>query len=56
MANPLSQASSGTKRLGGLLARLKAITGLLAWLAALVQLTDEQQEEAGVYLGHRFHR
>ena len=56
MANPLTQAGSGTKRLGGLLAPLKAITGLLAWLAALVQLTDEQQEEAGIYLGERRYR
>ena len=29
---------------------------IVAWLAALVQLTDEQQDEAGVYLGHRRRR
>ncbi|HEY5983342.1 MAG TPA: hypothetical protein VIU38_07695 [Anaerolineales bacterium] len=56
MDNPLSRARAGTKRLGGLLAPLKAITGLLGWLAALVQLTDEQQEQAGIYLGDRYHR
>jgi len=53
MDNPLSRSSSGFQRSGGLLAGLKAITGLLAWLKSLIQVTDEQQEEAGIYLGYR---
>jgi len=56
MDNPPSRAGSGRQRPVALLAGLRAINGLLAWLAALVQLTDEQQEQAGVYLGYRYHR
>lgn len=57
MDNSLSQAGSGQgqpgARSGGLLDRLRLLDRILDWLVALVQLTDEEQDQAGVYLGHR---
>jgi hypothetical protein len=53
MDNPLTQAGSGLQRSGGLLTSVRVFGRILDWLAALIRLTDEQQEEAGVYLGDR---
>ena len=30
--------------------RLRIINSILNWLAGLIQLTEEEQEEAGIYL------
>ncbi|MFH1186133.1 MAG: hypothetical protein V1755_14010 [Chloroflexota bacterium] len=58
MDNPFSQAGPGSSapRREGWLSSLQVLGRILDWLAALVQLTDEQQEQAGVYLGDRRRR
>ena len=57
MDNQPSQAGSGPGQPGarsiGLFDRLRALDRILEWLTALFDLSDEQQDEAGVYLGHR---
>lgn len=57
MDNQLSQAGSGQGQPGqrsiGLLDRLRVLDRILEWLTALFELSDEQQDQAGVYLGHR---
>jgi len=53
MDNPLQRTASGPqgRRLAGLAARLQVVGRILDWLAALILLTDEHREEAGVYFG-----
>ena len=53
MSNPLSQAGPGLQRSENLLTRFRVLGRLLDWLAALLLLSDEQQEQAGVHLGAR---
>ena len=50
---------SGTRQKSGFLANLQVFTSLLPlirhsinWLASLTRLTEEEQEEAGIYPGH----
>ena len=50
---------SGTQQKNGFSASLQILTSLLPlmrhsinWLASLTRLTEEEQEEAGIYLGH----
>lgn len=50
---------SGTQQKSGFSASLQVFTSLLPlirhsvnWLASLTRLTEEEQEEAGIYLGH----
>jgi hypothetical protein len=51
MDNPFRQPEPDTQRSNGvLLASLQFIDGILQWLASLVQLTEEEQEDAGIYL------
>ena len=33
------------------LAGLQILTNLIQWLAGLIRLTEEEKEEAGIYLG-----
>ena len=35
------------------LAGLKILASLITWLAGLIELTEEEQEEAGIYLGRQ---
>jgi len=35
----------------GFLTGLQIFDGILNWLAGLIQLTEEEQENAGIYLG-----
>jgi hypothetical protein len=44
MDNSLHQQESDTQQPGGMLA-------ILHWLMRLIQLTEEEQEEAGIYFG-----
>ena len=57
MDNRLSHAGPGPGRPGarsiGLFDRLRVLDRILEWLTALFDLSDEHQDEAGVYLGHR---
>lgn len=50
MDNPFRQPEPDTQRSNGFLASLQFIDGILQWLASLVQLTEEEQEDAGIYL------
>jgi hypothetical protein len=34
------------------LARLPVFGGILVWLAGLIRLTEEEQQDAGICLGH----
>lgn len=50
---------SGTQQKSGFSASLQSFTSLLLlmrrsvdWLASLTNLTEEEQEEAGIYPGH----
>ncbi len=45
MDNFLNRQVSDTQQPGGFFA------GILHWLAGLLQLTEEEQREAGIYLG-----
>jgi hypothetical protein len=56
MDDPFTRAGSGPQPLGGLLSRLNGLGRLLGWLTTLFQLSDEQQEQAGVYLDNRRRR
>ena len=50
MDNPFRQQESETQQSNGFLAVLRIFTDTLHWLANLVQLTEEEQEDAGIYL------
>lgn len=56
MDNFFRQQESTTQRPSGLLASQQIFNGLLHWLAGLVQLTEEEQKDAGVYLGDTYSR
>ncbi len=45
MDNFLRQQESDTQQRGGFFIFLR-------WLVSLLQLTEEEQEDAGVYIGH----
>jgi hypothetical protein len=57
MDTQLSQAGSGPgqsgARSGGLFRRLRVLDRVLKWLTAVFDLSDEEQDQAGVYLGRR---
>lgn len=42
---------SDTQQPGGFLVSLQIIDNILYWLAGLIQLTEEEQDDAGIYLG-----
>jgi hypothetical protein len=51
MDNSFSQQESDTQQPGAFLAGLQFFDGILNWLAGLIQLTEEEQTEAGIQLG-----
>ena len=51
MDNFLPQQESSTQELIGLSARRHLFDGILNWLAGLIQITEEEQDEAGIYIG-----
>jgi hypothetical protein len=56
MNNPFRRTASIPPPLSGLLRRLHGISRLLGWLTTLLRLSDEQQEQAGVYLDNQRRR
>ena len=45
---------SGTQETSkSFLASLRLLASLITWLAGLIELTDEEREEAGIYLGRQ---
>jgi hypothetical protein len=53
MDNSILQHESDTRQPGGFLATVKIFKSALNWLACLIQLTEEEQEDAGIYLGNK---
>jgi hypothetical protein len=51
MDNSFPQNESDTQQTSSVLDRLPIVNGILKWLAALLGPTEEEQENAGVYLG-----
>jgi hypothetical protein len=52
MDNSFHRQGSGTQRdLKSFLVSLPILDSLIKWLASLIKLTEEEQEEAGIYLG-----
>ena len=45
------QGSETQQASKSLLAGLQSLTNLIQWLAGLIRLTEEEKEDAGVYLG-----
>jgi hypothetical protein len=51
-----SQQGPDTQQPGGLLASLQVFQNILNWLVGLIQLTEEEQEDAGIQLGDSRYR
>lgn len=51
MDNSFPQQGSRTQQPGSLLPGLRFFVGVLSWLVGLIQLTEEERKEAGVYVG-----
>jgi hypothetical protein len=52
MDDSFREQGSGTRKASkGFLAGLKILAGLINWLAGLITLTEEEREDAGIYLG-----
>ncbi len=53
MDNPIREQGSDTQRnMMGLLPSLPLFDGIIKWLASLITLTEQEQEEAGIYVDH----
>ena len=50
MDNSFRQQGSDSRQPGGFLASLQIFNGILNWLAGLIQLTEEEQKDAGIHL------
>ena len=53
MDNSFDQQTSEMHKPGGVLVSLRIFKGILAWLAGLIQFTEEEQIEAGIFLGYK---
>ena len=51
MDNSFRRKESDTQQPIGFLVSLPIFNGIFKWLASLVEPTEEEQENAGVYLG-----
>ena len=51
MDNSILQHEPDTRQPDGFLVIVKIFKSMLNWVARLVQLTEEEQEDAGIYLG-----
>jgi hypothetical protein len=56
MDNSFHRQESDTQQSGGFLVLPQIFYDILHWLAGLVQLTEEEQEDAGIYLGGQHDR
>jgi hypothetical protein len=50
MDNSFRQQETETQQSNGFFVSLQVFNGILQWLASLVRLTEEEQENAGIYL------
>ena len=53
--NSFHQEESGTQPPSGFLTSLHIFDSILGWLAGLIQLTEEEQGDAGICLGDQRH-
>ena len=53
MDNSFDRQNSETQESSDILVSLRIFNGLLVWLAGLIQLTEEEQSEAGIFLGYK---
>ncbi len=53
MDNSFDQQEPDTQKSRGLFSNLQILHDVLTWLAGLFQLTEEEQDEAGIYFGNR---
>lgn len=51
MENSFRQQESDAQQQRGFLTSLHIFDGIRYWLAGLIQLTEEEQRDAGIYLG-----
>lgn len=51
MDNHFRQQEFGIQQRGGFLIRLQIFGSILNWLAGFIQMTEEEQKDAGIYLG-----
>jgi hypothetical protein len=51
MDNSFYRQASDTQQKNGFLANLQVFDRIINWLAGLIKLTEEEQEDAGIYLG-----
>jgi hypothetical protein len=54
MDNSFHQQESDIQQPSSFLASFHIFDGILDWLAGLVQLTEEEQKDAGIYLGDQY--
>ena len=53
MDNSFDRQKSETQKSSSFLVSLQIFKGILTWLAGLVQVTEEEKNEAGIYLGYQ---
>ena len=53
MDNSFDQQKSETQKSSDFSVSLRIFNGILAWLAGLIQMTEEEKSEAGIYLGKK---
>ena len=53
MDNSILQHEPDTRQPGGFIAIVKIFKSMLNWVARFVQLTEDEQEDAGIYLGDK---
>lgn len=51
MDNSFRRQEPGARQASGFLASLQIFDAILKWLAGLIQLTEEERKDAGIYLG-----
>ncbi len=53
MDNSFDRQSSDRQQQSGLLASLQIFERILNWLAGLIRLTEDEQRDAGIYVGRQ---
>lgn len=53
MDNSYHQQETDTQKPSGSFFSLRIFDEILNWLVSLIQLTEEEQDEAGIYIGNQ---
>ncbi len=56
MDKSLRRHGSDNRQSGGFFVNRQTFEGILHWLASFILLTEEEQRDAGIYLGDQFFR